>query len=368
VRNPFKFGDPVSGEYYFPLNDLSRSVLTFLNDQINVVILGPRRFGKTSFINQLLREQKFAKTAVVVDLFNVTDHQDFYRQLTMAIAKQASLFEGLQEWFKRRKLKLSAAVDADGKPEWSLSTVGTEADVRTLILEALQSLAASGERVLVAFDEFQSIADLDDDGWLEASLRTAMQTNKSVSFVFSGSRKSIIHDMFNNPARPFYASCQLIHFPVLPAEFSVWLSERFKLAGISASVSEVDYLRGLVRETPNYVQQVCYHLVADGVKEVTPAAIDETLKMIVKRNAYAYQTLLRSLTGNQQKVLRMAARVGSSVYSREVYQQFGIKTGAHVSQAVNALKKVNILDEDSAKGVLLFDDPLFALWLKTEES
>lgn len=368
MPNPFKFGDPVAGEFYFPLSGLSKSVNTFLRDQINVVILGPRRFGKTSFINQVLREQTFANAALVVDLFNVNDHQDFLRQLTMAISKNASLWENLTGWLKKKQLKVTTTVASDGRPEWSTALADNDGDVRTRILETLQSLAALEERVLVVFDEFQSVADLDDEGWLEASLRTVMQTNKSVSYLFSGSRKSIIHDMFNNPKRPFYGSCQLLQFPVMPAEFSDWIVSRFSVAGIRADRGEIDYLREVVRETPNYVQQVCYHLVADGVQQVTREAIDEALKMIVKRNAYAYQTLLRTLSGNQQKVLRMAAKVGSSVYSREIYQQFGIKTGAHVSQAVNALKKNNILDEDSAKGVLLFDDPAFAIWLRTEES
>ncbi|NGX47449.1 MAG: hypothetical protein K1000chlam3_00823, partial [Chlamydiae bacterium] len=54
VKNPFKFGNPVEGDYFLPRPDLEKLVSQFLENRIHVVLIGPRRFGKTSFVLNLL--------------------------------------------------------------------------------------------------------------------------------------------------------------------------------------------------------------------------------------------------------------------------------------------------------------------------
>src|SRR5262249_11947722 len=142
-----------------------------------------------------------------------------------------------------------------------------------------------GKKVIVAIDEFQTISELEDQGWLEATLRTQMQQLKNVSFLFSGSRRSIIHDMLNNPARPFYRSSQPVEFPPLDEDFSQWIVQRFKLVGIECELDAVKQLRALVQDTPNYVQMTCYHLVAQGVQKVDRKTVQEALQIIVKQNS-----------------------------------------------------------------------------------
>jgi len=56
VANPFKFGDPVEGEYYLPRPEFAKTIMQFLANRIHVVLIGPRRFGKTSFVLDLLQE------------------------------------------------------------------------------------------------------------------------------------------------------------------------------------------------------------------------------------------------------------------------------------------------------------------------
>ncbi len=54
TANPFKFGDPVAGDYFLPRPELSAIVRQFLENRIHIVLMGPRRFGKTSFVLNLL--------------------------------------------------------------------------------------------------------------------------------------------------------------------------------------------------------------------------------------------------------------------------------------------------------------------------
>lgn len=73
TKNPFKFGDPVEGNYYLPRLGLTNAVTQFLENRIHVVLIGPRRFGKTSFVWNLLKEfEKRSYTFIFVDIFNIT--------------------------------------------------------------------------------------------------------------------------------------------------------------------------------------------------------------------------------------------------------------------------------------------------------
>src|ERR1700738_4783657 len=84
--NPFKFGDPVEGEYYLPWPELDRTVYQFLSNRIHVVLIGPRRFGKTSFLLNLLKKlNEESHPYVFVDIFNITSHKDFLHQMLRAL-------------------------------------------------------------------------------------------------------------------------------------------------------------------------------------------------------------------------------------------------------------------------------------------
>lgn len=371
--NPFKYGDPVSGEYFMERTDLKKTVSNFLMNQINVVLMGPRRFGKTSFILDLqIHLEKEGFTPLYVDVYNVTTHRDFLQQLVNTLSKQRSLTQKMASWLKslpsRFKPEMSIEGDASSAGlKFSLAAYRlTEAQVKQLISNTLESLSQVSKKVCIAFDEFQTIGALDDSGWLEATIRSKMQLTKNASFLFSGSRHGMIHDMFNNTSRPFYRSCQLIDFSPPGPDFTDWIIKRFKKAGIACPSEPVDYLRKLVGDTSNYVQMACFHIVAGDFKTVDKKVVDEVLNRITSQNAYPYQTIVNSLTPVQQRVLRMAACEGEAIYSRDILEKYEIKSGAHVSQAINSLVAKQILDSSTGSGKAIFDDPLFAIWLKKE--
>lgn len=373
VQNPFKFGPPVEGDYYFPRPDLNRAVSTFLDSGIHVVLIGPRRFGKTSFILNVLREEEEkGKTCLLIDILNITSHKDFLQQITMALNKEKSWILKIKESFeslKNVRPKVTYELSPTGEPSSFSFTpdFSNDKDVKELIQEALLAFTKIGEKVIVAFDEFQAISEIDDGGWLEATLRAQMQQMKNVSFLFSGSRKHIIYDMLSNPGRPFYKSCQLIEVSVLPENFTDWIIERFSLVGISCEKEAINELRLLVQNTPNYIQMACFNLVAQGIGHVSSKAVHEILDLIAKQNTYAYQTILNSITPMQQRALRLAAKEGELIYSKELLEKYEITSAPALASAYNALRQKQLLDSEG-KGKIVFDDPLFAIWLQNEFS
>jgi len=371
AANPFKFGDPVEGDYYLDRPELSGTVTQFLENRIHVVLMGPRRFGKTSFVLNLFHTlEKEGYSCLIVDIFNITSHRDFLHQLLRAVQSKRAFIDKLKSWWKKVKRlvpQLSFDIDSfTGNPSLGISLAElADEDVKTAIQDLLESLTGLGEKVIIALDEFQKISEIDDKGWLEATLRTHFQRLKNVSFLFTGSRKSLISEMLNNPSRPLYRSCQTIEFPSFGPEFTDWVVERFKTVGINCDKGAINHLRHLVQDTPNYVQMVCFHLVAQARTDISHQDVEDVLETVAQQNAYAYQTLLNSLTFAQQRAVRLAANEGRSLFQKELMIKYEISSAPALHSSINALKSKGILDEEgTGKGNVLFDDPLFAYWLR----
>ena len=372
--NPFKFGDPVEGDYYLPRPGLENLVSQFLLNRIHVVLIGPRRFGKTSFLLNLLKKLTTeSHSYIFVDIFNITSHRDFLHQMLRAIKTRAGWKEALNSMLgsiSKIRPKVSAQVDPNtGYPsfDFTLDTaVSSGNDVKEMIQDVFSGLDKLGKGLILAIDEFQKITEIDDDGWLEATLRTYMQQLRHTSFIFTGSRRSVIYDMLNNPSRPLYKFCQPLEFPAFGDEFTDWVLMRFKDVGIKCDRNAIVHLRKIVQDTPNYVQMVCFHLVAHGKNVITVEEVNNALKIVVQQNAYAYQTLLSTLTPTQQRTLRLAAKEGKQIFTKESLTKYEVSSGAALSSAIKSLKDKEILDEEGAgRGTVIFDDPLFAIWLKT---
>lgn len=367
--NPFQFGDPVEGDYYLPRPRLENTVRQFLENRIHVVLIGPRRFGKTSFILNLLKElKKDGFTCLFVDIFNITSHRDFLQQMLRALRSKNNWLKDLFVTITKMRPKISAEIDpSTNYPSFNVSLdCSSEGDIKETIQDILEGLEKLGKRVILTIDEFQKITEINDQGWLEATLRTYMQRLKNTSFLFTGSRKSIIYDMLNNHTRPLYRSCQLIEFPSFDNEFTDWVIARFSKVGITCTHEAIQHLRHLVQDTPNYVQMVCFHLVAEGKMKITIKEVEKTLGTVVRQNAYAYQTLLNSLTLTQQRTLRLAAREGKAIFAKELLDKYEISSAPALASAIKSLKVKGILDEQAVgKGTVTFDDPLFSIWLKS---
>lgn len=372
--NPFKFGDPVDGDYYLQRHDLENFVSQFLVNRIHVILIGPRRFGKTSFLQNLLKKlNKQGHPYLFVDIFNITSHKDFLHQILRALRERKGWFDSIKDIFKSiPKLKPNMSTQFDphtGLPSFDFTldtSSSTEADVKEIIQDVLSGLNKLGNGLIFVIDEFQKISEINDKGWLEATLRTHMQQLRNTSFIFTGSRKRVIYDMLNNPSRPLYKFCQSIEFPAFGDEFTDWILMRFHNIGIECNRDAIEHLRKIVQDTPNYVQMVCFHLVALGKNEITKEEVDQVLKIVVQQNAYAYQTLLSTLSPIQQRALRLAAKEGKQIFAKELLKKYEIASGAALSSAIKSLKEKEILDEEPvSKGTVIFDDPLFAIWLKT---
>jgi len=53
---------------------------------------------------------------------------------------------------------------------------------------------------------------------MDAWLRSVIQTLPNIVFIFSGSQRHLITQLFADPGKPFFRSTQILHFASIPRE------------------------------------------------------------------------------------------------------------------------------------------------------
>lgn len=366
-KNPFRYGSPVEGEYYFPLPGFNKHIRSYLDNRIHVVLYGPRRFGKTSLILDVAKgEEKGGKNFVLIDVYNITSHLDFLQQILRSLKQKQTWFKKFKDKVLGTKLIPTADIDPLGQMSFSLHPdFSSEKDVKDLIQDTFMAFNDLDGKVIIAIDEFQKTFELNDKGWLATTMRTQMQGLKNCAFLFSGSQKSVLADMLNNQNSPFYKSCTILDMPNLGDDFTDWIISRFKKVGIKCDRAPIDELRRLVYDTPNYIQQACYHIAAQDIEKVDISEVRSALRVIVSQSAFPFESLHNSLTLFQQRALRLCANEDKALFSKEFINKYQIPSAPTLATSIKSLKQRGILDPTPNPGQVKFEDPLFKLWIKS---
>jgi uncharacterized protein len=374
MKNPFRYGVPVDHDYYFPRPDLIKTLLPYTLSGQKVLLYGRRRSGKTSFLNEYMSalQSQNKITSIFIDTYPITSLRDFLHALSKGIKDSGllSLTDGLKRTitdFFRVRPRLT--VDGESTSLDFFVPSLKENDVKAAIEDTIRFFGKIFEeqKVLIIFDEFQKIAEIDDAGWLEGTLRSEIQNQGEVPYVFCGSRRGLILDMFQNPARPFYQMCTAIELPRLRNDFAEWLEGKLQSAGVDIDRGMVFTMLDKVDWSPNYAQMIAFHLVANPVDEkVDENDIEQVLDAICQLNGYTYMTLYDSLGANAQRLLRLVAKnPDHSPFRQELMSTFGLTTSG-VQSAIKSLVNRHIFDDTTSGGNVFFDDPLFSRWLRTK--
>lgn len=179
----------------------------------HTLVTSPRRYGKTSLVLRSIEESEVI--GVPIDMMVATD-ADKIKILVLdgigkAVARIATGTTKIKEVI-RKIFQPFAMVESVELGKLSLKFhAPTYQEPHLVLLEALQRLedvaVHTGQKVALFLDEYQHVLDLKGIDAIEASLRSFAQTAKQVVFVFSGSHRHLLQEMFSDKSRPFYNMC-----------------------------------------------------------------------------------------------------------------------------------------------------------------
>ncbi len=365
--NPFFFGGIVKEEDFCnrikEIEELKSDILS----GINVLIYAPRRYGKTSLIFMLSKElEKEGIKTIYMDLFPLSSEEEFARSYFSSIL--SSLEQGTEKLIRlikeTLKFKPSFTVEVTGEGNISFNLQidrGKEEKTLEEVLDLPYLYAQkTGKRLCIVFDEFQEIYRLG----LSAKLRSVIQKHsRTVSYIFSGSRKSILEKMFSDRREPFYRSVKKL--PLKPIGEEDWISFIKKKFEDTGKQIKEDTLRKGIRILeghPHAVQQL-FHFVWEETKDIADEdTLKRSLNRLMESEKDTFWYLWEELTNTQRRILKLIAHTeGRDIYKSDTLQIFSLSPSA-VQKAVKSLLEKDIIDK--REGKIVFQNPLLKLWLK----
>lgn len=267
------------------------------------------------------------------------------------------------------RLRPSVSLDDSGQPKVEFGVDGRSIDKPDLIevLAAPQLLAQrTGKRVVMVFDEFQQVAEYDND-LPERQLRSCIQHHRDVAYLFLGSRKHLLQSMFLDQSRPLYRSA--MHYPIGPIETKHWqpfISKRFDQAGKAFHKPLIRQLCERTQGHPFYTQHLCHVLwsMTDPGAEVTGQQLDQAVAEMLRRESHAYITLWESLTKNEQRLLRGLANSDTppKPFSSDFTRRYGLRSASNAQRAVDSLVSGDVIEREASS--LVITDRFLRLWIR----
>ena len=196
-RNPFVYQGYISPEYFCDRTEETEELIANLQNGRNTVLISPRRIGKTGLIKNTFYQQEKDARCLYIDIFATKNQHDFVQLLGTAIAqevlsKERKAVKRLLEFFGSWRPVFSTD-PMTGQPTVSVSIQPTLTEVT--LKNVFDYLKQSKCEVYIAIDEFQQITNYPDPG-IEALLRSYIQFAPNVHFVFSGSKRHLMSQIF----------------------------------------------------------------------------------------------------------------------------------------------------------------------------
>jgi AAA+ ATPase superfamily predicted ATPase len=371
MKNPFVYGETVTGGNFCNRVQEINELVNDIKNGTNVIIFSPRRYGKTSLINQVLEmSRQKGILSLYIDLYPAINKQRFIEIYSRAIAsgltgKTSRIVKTLKEYLPRIIPKVIMD-DQSVHFEFGFDCSGSLSPHVDDLLEAGQKLAEQRKKnAVVVFDEFQEIANFDDQE-IERKMRSVFQHHRNVSYIFMGSKMHLMRDIFNNPNRPFYKSGK--HFPlekIDPKELENFAAKKFKATGINIAKHEIKKIIEISECHPYYFQMlshVLWEIASDG-RAVKLSDIERAIEILISRESSAYINIWENLTGNQKKLLvALMQETNPEIYSSRFIDKHRLGAPSSLQKATKKLIGMELIQQ--ANGSYEIIDLFFKRWIQ----
>lgn len=377
IRNPFIVKGEIPDEYFCDRKKESELLITNIINGRNILLTSPRRMGKTGLIEYCFRQKELQDYyTFFIDILQTSS----LRELTYALGKQ--ILETLRPQSKKmvdlfvstvRSISTEFSYDVlSGMPKFSFS-LGNISNPEYTLEEIFKYLDLADKRCVIAIDEFQQITRYPEKN-VEAVLRTHIQHCGNADFIFAGSERHILAEMFNSYSRPFYASTTMMALNEIPKEvYRDFCTSLFHNFGKEIETGAIDEIYELFAGNTYCMQRtmnIAFAHTDDG-QTATAETIREAIDDILQTEERSFQTRLSLLTPKPKEMLFAIAKdgVAKGVTSGAFVQRHHLSSQSSAQSAIKQLLSDDWIsysaDENGARQYML-TDPFLCLWLQRQ--
>lgn len=252
LTNPFVTTGYAGEEYFCDRKKETAALIKLLTNGNNLTLISQRRIGKTDLIYHSFNQSEIRANyyTFIVDIYSTHSLAEFVDALGQAIFAELKPL-GRKVW-KRfynalKSVQQQITFDINGNPIWGIG-LGAYTSPSITLDEIFSYLNKADKPCLIAIDEFQKIAEYGGKQNVKALLRTHIQRCNNAKFIFSGSKRHLMTEIFMSPSRPFYQSAMIIGLNPIPQDkYASFASNFFKtMVRTSTQTSFAKFIRCLM--------------------------------------------------------------------------------------------------------------------------
>lgn len=368
--NPFIVTGKIEPQYFCDRIEESARLIKSITNGNNMVIISPRRMGKTGLI-QFCYEKPEIKNEYYTFFIDIL-HTSSLREFTYLLGRE--IFETLLPRSKKmttlfiQTLKsISGKFGFDpisGLPAFNIELGDIERPEYTLD-EIFRYLATADKPCIVAIDEFQQVAKYPEKN-IEALLRTHIQKIRNSNFIFAGSERHMMQEMFLSASRPFYHSADILELKaIVPEIYIPFIVRHFEQRNRRIEATNVEKVYSLFKGHTYYIQKTFNEAFADTPlgKECTLDTIREAITNMVASNDTIFREILSNIPEKQKELLYAIAKDGEAerITSAQFIKRHKLSSASSVQSAVKKLLEKDVITEINK--IFSVTDKLFAMWI-----
>lgn len=370
--NPFITTGKIPAELFCDRKKESKRLLQSLTNGANVVLMAPRRVGKTQLMYYSFDKHAISDNYITffLDILKTSTLQEFTYELGKTVFNTlASRGQKMQKLAIATMRSLTGNIGFD--PVTALPTFGIAiGDIQnpTYSLEEIfRTLESAEKKCLVAIDEFQQITNYPEKN-IEAELRSHIQKLTNTQFIFSGSERHLLEEMFRDSARPFYNSADIQSLDVIEEDkYAEFVHHHFLANGKRISDDAISHVYHTFDGNTYYNQKTMREAFAETASDTlcTKEMTEQVIIQMVREANRHYSEIMARLTLPQKELLYAIAKEhrAQQITSGVFIRRHSLKSASSVQSSIKKLQEIGLVSFDS--GNYYIADQLMRLWLMT---
>ena len=368
----FVYGVAVSDYNFIGRERETKRLLDNFKGGINVILMSPRRLGKTSLVKHVCNKLDNKDIITVyLDIFGCKSEYDFYNKLTAEVLKQTASkselwFEEAKEFLYRLTPKISFSPEPNSDFSISLG-ITPKTHTPEEVLQMAETIAIKRKkRIVICIDEFQQIGEMANGKQIQARLRTVWQHQKHVSYCLFGSKHHLMSSIFLHRSMPFFQFGDTISLNKIATEDWVeYIVSHFADGKRTISRELAEEICKFTENYSAYVQQLAwlvFTLKEEG-ETVTENDVRQAENDLLATNDILFMQMIEPLSEFQLNFLRaIVSGIKKDFGLSEVREEYNLGSYSNITRLKTALLERDLIEKQETEWVIT--DPIFAKWLK----
>ena len=374
MENPFYITGIIPEPYFCDREKETKWLIRTLENKANILLTSPRRMGKTQLIRHVFEQPAIKENYYTFysDIYPTTSLHELVLFLSKEIyAVLVPKGKSVIDKFLAGIHSLAGSIGYDavtGLPTFDIKLGDIHTPELTLE-EIFHYLEQADKPCIFAIDEFQQIATYPEKN-VEAMLRTHIQPMSNCLFIYAGSNRHVLENMFNSSAKPFYNSAEQIYLDSIPKEvYTDFALQQFLKAGRQIMPDSVSHAYDLFEGHTYYVHNLLHNAFAyiDADKVIDVAAIDQSLCGILEEKGHSFASVMNQLNYQQKETLIAIAKESkaSGVTSTQFVKKHALKSPSSVQYAISALLEKQLLTYQNEQRTKVYSvsDRFLEMWI-----